>query len=256
MRCIVLAAAAAVASIGSFATAADFGRWSIEPALDFAPLVAAETVVGSSYNVATAIGAASPILLDVSPAVRDDKVVFDFIEEEINPYLAVAGGIQRFVTESSTDLGGGLTEHSFTIRGVAPTGGPGDLWTKGLASGGTPLTNGYVYFGPTLSAALGGAGAISVPAGNVVLANSMTIVVDGVEETFSLPDNFFATVLVAGQPTWDGFLGVRFNGAAADDPLTSGPDVVSSITLRVVVPEPATLGLLAGVSVLGLRRRA
>jgi hypothetical protein len=210
-----------------------------------------------SYIVYTGVGtpAGAIGLAESSTApARDDAVIFNGVEEQINDYVASVPpplvGQRRFVTESTVDNGNGTKTDTFVIRAIAAgSDTPADLWPQGLALSGVAATAGaFGIGGPAgLPASLGGTNPLALEPGTTVLSANVDIVTDGVASgPFDLPLSFFAPSPAA----WNGSLVVLLTGGAGD----AGVD--SQITVKITtVPEPAAAGLLGGCAVLLLRRR-
>jgi hypothetical protein len=206
-----------------------------------------------TFTVFTGIGTAAGLSLvesSTAPA-RDDVVIFDGAEEQINDYLASVppplSGQRRFVTESSVDNGNGTRTDTIVVRALAAGGDtPADLWPAGLTVGGTPQTDGGWGLGIGLPAALGGSNPVNLEPGSVVLSASIDIVSDGVASgPLAVPLSFFGP----SPANWNGQIAIRFSGGANDTA------VDSQITFAITTPEPGSIGLLGAAAPLLLRRR-
>lgn len=210
---------------------------------------------GTTYNVYTGIANAAGslgLLEPTAPPIRDDIVNYDGIPEQINEYVAAAGGIRRIVNESVTPLGAGVFQLVITVTGSDEGGGLGDLWPSGFAVGGQPGTSGGFGIGLALPASVGGADPLTwLPSPTAVTAASIRISTNG---TFAAPIVLPLTFFTPSPANWNGVLAISFpNGATGN-----GIQDAIELTLTVgKVPEPGSLALLVvGTAGTLLRRRS
>lgn len=234
-----------------------FGRYRFAPmsSVSWSGSLSEGIVPGDQYTVYTGLAdAATAFYLtenDIAP-VRDDVVLFNGVEEQINDYLNISGlplaGQRRFVSESTTLNGDGSRTDAIRIRAVNAAGAPADLWPGGLTYNGTPVPHGAIGLGLNMPPSLGGNQPFGLEPGSLVTALSVEVVSDGVSSgQVDLPLSVF---IFPSASAWDGTLGlVAFDGA-------NDLAIDSEFTIRItsVVPEPS-LASLAALSLLGARRR-
>ncbi|HEY7089804.1 MAG TPA: PEP-CTERM sorting domain-containing protein [Tepidisphaeraceae bacterium] len=246
----------AVGAIIACAASAFGKQYSIAPINNTTWGTTAQEAIAANdaYTVFTGLATATNSLTlteNAAGPVRDDLVLFDGTEEQINDYLDVLppllAGQRRFVTESTVDNGNGTRTDTITVRAVAAdTNDPADLWPQGLSSGGTPLPNGG--FGLGLNMGPLGNSPVNLDPGSTVISATVDITSDGVPSgPLNLP---LATFFTPSPSNWNGMIGIAFSGGASDAAIDS------SITFKITtsVPEPASLGLL-GFGGLFLARR-
>ena len=207
-------------------------------------------VPGSTFTVYTGISTnqGTLTLLDASPPVRDDVVAFDLLPEQINDYIAVAGGVRRSVSESVTvnpDLSQTMTVR---VTGTNATGAPADLWPSGLVAGSLNFQAGALGLGLNLGAGLGNDPVDFV--GSTITAANVVITQNGVDQApIAIPLSFFTPSTSA----WNGILGLFLENGA------TGTTVQNALTFNITftpIPEP-TIGAAALLTPsLLLRRRS
>lgn len=207
-------------------------------------------VPGSTFTVYTGVSTnqGTLTLVEVSPPVRDDVVAFDMLSEQINDYLAIAGGVRRSVTESVA-VNPDLTQTmSIRVTGTNATGGPGDLWPSGLVAGTTQFQAGALGLGLNLGTGLGNDPFNFV--GSTITAANVVVTQNGVDQTpVNIPLSFFTP----STSNWNGVLGLFLANAA------TGTTVENALTFNITyaIPEPAALGAAALLTPsLLLRRRS
>lgn len=202
-----------------------------------------------NFNVYTGIATAAGnlVLLDLNPPARDDVVTLGTTNEQINDYIAAAGGVQRFVTSTyQTNVTPGIDIITITVSGRNANSEAADLWPAGFASGGNPLTSGAFGIGLNLGAALGGSVPLNLAPNNALQSASLQITTDGVVgPEITLPP----ALLTPNMWNWGGVLGVSLGGGA------TGTGVQSDITFRIVIPAPASAALLGMGGIVAFRRR-
>jgi len=235
-------------------------QWVMEPmtGISWTPgdVPGPETPFGT-YGVYTGVATTAGnlfLLEDAVAPVRDDVVPFDGAADPINDYVAVAGSVTRSVIETDVDNGNGTRTLNITVTGTDPIlGGPGDLWPAGFTGGGQSLSSGGFGIGITLPASLGGADPLNLTAGDSILSSTVAISTGGVfAAPLVLPSTFYGSAAYPAN-TWNGVIGIVFSNPGA-----TGTLVQDGIRLSItyVVPEPASLSLLAlGGLALTRRRR-
>lgn len=200
------------------------------------------------YSGVTNAGGSLFLLEDSVAPARDDIVTLGNANEQINDYVAAAGGVLRFVT-SSTGPGNipGQTLITIALSGRDVTGAPADLWPTGFSGGNpaAPLTGGGIGVGLNLGALLGNQ-PLNIAPENFVVAGSIELVTDGASSgAFGLPLTFFGP----SSSNWNGRIGISLGNGA-------GLGVTSDIVLRVLVaPSPGAGTLLGLAGLVAMRRR-
>lgn len=240
---VALAGSAAHAAIGAADTSAI-------RALDGSVVQSTVSLRGAvlPFSVYTGVATAANglVLLEpTAPPVRDDVVGLGSTAEPINDYVAVAGGVRRFVTSSyQQDVTPGVDVITITVFGRNANDAPADLWPSGLSAGGNPLVNGAFGIGLNLGA-LGNA-PLNLAPENALQQATLQWVTDGVlGPEINIPPTLFGPAFW----NWNGVLGLTWGNGA------TGTGVQSDITLRLVIPTPGAAAVLGFGSLCVLRRR-
>lgn len=224
--------------------------------------VVASPTIGSTYavytGVATSTGSLALLESSTAPVAFDDVVIFDGASERINDYIAAAGSIQRFVTESDVDNGNGTRTLTVTVTGLTPAGAPGDLWPSGFSSGGTALTSGAFGIGVNLPDTLDNsatADGLNWDAASAIQSASLAIATDGVYAApLAIPATLFAAGGTYPLTGWNGILGLSLGNGATGTAVQDG--LRFSVTYTPI-PEPTAVAVLAlGAGAVLRRRRA
>jgi len=210
-----------------------------------------------TYGVYTGVATAAGNLLLIeptAPAVRDDIVAFDGIDEQINDYIAAANSVQRFVGETDVDNGNGTRTLTVTVLGRDALGAPADLWPAGFATGaGTAATSGGFGLGLGLPAALGGTDVFNLDPLDSIQSADVAISTAGTfAAPLALPSTFFNASASYPVTGWNGVIGIAFGNGATGTGVQDG--IRLSITY-VPVPEPTSLSFLGAAIAGALRRR-
>jgi hypothetical protein len=199
---------------------------------------------GVSYSVYTGLTNPANQLFQVDASTAGGDVrVFGAAPSSINPYIAVAGGVTRTVSDSAVSNGLGGFDLRITVTGS------GNLFPSGFTGGGQPLSGAGVGLGLNLGAR--GNGQL-VFANNIVTQAFVSLLrADGSGQQFGLSQSFFPNS--SSNLPWNGAVGVAIAGiaVAAND---ANPFVAVQWDIRTI-PTPGAVAFLGMGVLVGTRRR-
>jgi len=199
---------------------------------------------GVSYSVYTGLTNSANQLFSIdSSTAGGDVRVFGAAPSAINPYIAVAGGVTRTVSDSSVANGLGGFDLRITVTGS------GNLFPSGFTGGGSALSGAGVGLGLNMGAR--GNAQLAFPNNIVTVAFVSLLRADGSGQQFSLPPSFFPSS-ATNQP-WNGAVGVAIAGIAVAAN-NANPFVAVQWDIRTI-PTPGAVAFLGMGALVGTRRR-